>query len=41
VNQFEKDVSELGWRAAVALWLENRTTAPKIFAWISPERRGQ
>lgn len=38
MNQFDRDKSELGWRAAMGLWLENRTTAPKITGWTPPER---
>lgn len=38
-NQFERDVAELGWRAAMGLWLENRTAAPRIVGWTEPERR--
>jgi hypothetical protein len=38
MNQFERDKSELGWRVAMALWLENRTTAPRIINWQDPMR---
>lgn len=39
MNQFDRDRSELGWRAAMSLWMENRATAPKVIGWTSPERR--
>jgi len=35
-NQFDRDKAELGWRAAVGLWLENRTSAPRIIGWTVP-----
>jgi hypothetical protein len=38
-GQFDRDQAELGWRAAMGLWLENRTGAPRIIGWVSPERR--
>lgn len=39
MNQFDRDQSELGWRVAMALWLENRKGAPKIIGWTDPARR--
>jgi hypothetical protein len=39
LNQFERDVALLGWRVAMSLWLENRTSAPRIIGWTEPERR--
>lgn len=38
-NQFDRDKAELGWRAAMGLWLENRASAPRIIGWVAPERR--
>jgi hypothetical protein len=35
VSQFDLDKEELGWRAAMGLWLENRECAPKIVGWTS------
>jgi hypothetical protein len=35
---FDRDNFELGWRAAMGLWLENRTFGPKIVGWVSPFR---
>jgi hypothetical protein len=37
-NQFEHDRTTLGWRVAMGLYLENRTTASKIIAWADPFR---
>lgn len=39
LNQFTCDQDELGWRVAMALWLENRDSGPKIVGWVEPERR--
>lgn len=39
LNQFERDVALLGWRAAMGLWLENRASAPKIIGWTEYERQ--
>jgi hypothetical protein len=39
MNQFDRDESELGWRVAMGLYLENRTGAPKIIAWVDSHRR--
>jgi len=38
MNQFDRDVAELGWRAAMALWLENRTTGPITLGWTDREQ---
>jgi hypothetical protein len=38
-SQFDRDTASLGWRAAMGLWLENRTTAPRIIGWVEPARR--
>ncbi len=35
-DQFDRDKAELGWRAAMGLWLENRTSAPRIIGWTDP-----
>lgn len=37
VNHFDRDRSELGWRAAMALWMENRSSGPRVIGWT--ERR--
>jgi hypothetical protein len=38
VNRFDRDKSELGWREAMALWLENRSSGPRVIAWRNPFR---
>ncbi len=37
-NRFDRDREELGWRAAMSLWLENRDSAPRIIGWTDPIR---
>jgi hypothetical protein len=39
LNQFDLDKAELGWLVAMGLWLENRTSAPRIIGWTDPMRR--
>ena len=40
MNQFDCDRDELGWRVAMALWLENRDGAPRVIGWTAPELVG-
>jgi hypothetical protein len=29
-NQYNRDLAELGWRAALGFWLENRDSGPHV-----------